>query len=517
MPMTGAAATDVLKKYLEEWQDNQTEVATIDSWYRGKNETPWMPRHFTEEYQDLQARSVTPWLQLVVTSVAQALYVEGYRRADSDNAAAWRIWQANGLDARQISVHRASLGYGISYVTVLPGEVNGGPMPVIRGRSPLSMEAWYDDPAGDEWPVYAIRGELLSETPRVTRLWLYDAEAVYTFEVKGERQAQAVEFVTVDEHGAGVCPVIRFCQNLDLDGRSFGEVEPFIPLAARIDQDTFDRLVVQRFGAWIVRTISGMDLDTDDPTLTEAENLAAAEAAAKKLRVSDFLVSNDPETKFGSLPASPLDGYIKSRDADIRDLAAVSQTPPHHLLGVVANLSAEALAAAESSLSRKVEERKHAFGESWEQVLRLAAFISGDSEGAKDFEAEVRWRDMESRSLAQTADALGKLATMLGVPVEMLWEKVPGWTQQDVTRAKELAENADPFAGLMNDLNGAAQSDGEASDLKARFDALGVAIRAGVDPADAARRLGLEGIGFTGAIPTSLRVPQSDAGSLEDA
>jgi hypothetical protein len=41
--------------------------------------------------------------------------------------------------------------------------------------------------------------------------------------------------------------------------------------------------------------------------------------------------------------------------------------------------------------------------------------------------------------------------------------------------------------------------------MKATFDALGVAIRAGVEPADAARRLGLDGISFTGAMPVSLR------------
>lgn len=54
-----------------------------------------------------------------------------------------------------------------------------------------------------------------------------------------------------------------------------------------------------------------------------------------------------------------------------------------------------------------------------------------------------------------------------------------------------------------------------AQDLKAKFEALGVAVRAGVDPDDAARRLGLEGIRFTGAVPVSLRLPTAEAASLE--
>jgi len=46
-------------------------------------------------------------------------------------------------------------------------------------------------------------------------------------------------------------------------------------------------------------------------------------------------------------------------------------------------------------------------------------------------------------------------------------------------------------------------------------DALGVLIRAGVDPAEAARRVGLAGLAFTGAVPVSLRLPESDAAQLE--
>ncbi|MCQ9367348.1 hypothetical protein NQ036_03685 [Brevibacterium sp. 91QC2O2] len=52
--------------------------------------------------------------------------------------------------------------------------------------------------------------------------------------------------------------------------------------------------------------------------------------------------------------------------------------------------------------------------------------------------------------------------------------------------------------------------------MKARFDALGIAIRSGVDPDDAARRLGLTGVKFTGAIPVSFRPPRTEADDLED-
>jgi hypothetical protein len=131
----------------------------------------------------------------------------------------------------------------------------------------------------------------------------------------------------------------------------------------------------------------------------------------------------------------------------IRHLAAVSQTPPHYLLGQIANLSAEALTAAETALSRKVEEFKHSFGESWERVFRLAAEMEGEISSAEDFEGEVKWRDMENRSMAQAADALGKLGDNLGIPKRGLWPRVPGATARELELWEELADQ-DPEIAL---------------------------------------------------------------------
>lgn len=52
--------------------------------------------------------------------------------------------------------------------------------------------------------------------------------------------------------------------------------------------------------------------------------------------------------------------------------------------------------------------------------------------------------------------------------------------------------------------------------MKAKFDALGVAVRAGVDPRAAAVRLGLGDIAFTGAVPVSLRLPEDKTVDLEE-
>jgi len=76
--------------------------------------------------------------------------------------------------------------------------------------------------------------------------------------------------------------------------------------------------------------------------------------------------------------------------------------------------------------------------------------------------------------------------------------------------------SAQPAAASTTQESVAQSRSSDTADLKAKFDALGIAIRAGVDPGDAANRVGLSGVKFTGAIPVSLRVPESDAVTLED-
>lgn len=493
----------------------RTRLNRIDRWYRWDHDQPHSPRHATREYQDLATRAQTPLLGLVVTTVAQNLYVEGYRSSDDpDNSSPWASWQANGMDSRQIALHRAALAYGESNASVLPGvdPLTGDAMAVIRGISPRNMSTFWLDMANDDYPVYAIHAvdAKVNGAPGWD-LRVYDDRRTWKF--LSDRSMQSVTYVEFDEHDVGVCPIVRYCNSLDLEGRVDGEVDPFIPVAARIDQTTFDRIVVQRFASWKVRTIAGMTKPETLDGETEAEYLARTKL---RLMVDDILVASDPDTKFGTLDETPLDGFIKAAEFDIRTLAAVSQTPAHEMLGGMINLSAEALAAARASLSAKVDERRHMFGESHEKTMRLAAAVNGDEAGARDTSSQVRWKDTEIRSLAQASDALGKLAQMLGVPVQMLWEKIPGFTQQDVDRAKALAEQGGSLDALMRELaNGQTSAEAGGGSVKAQADALGVMIRAGVSPESAAERAGMSGVEFTGAVPVSLRLPETDAAGLE--
>ncbi len=447
-PMNHASAIGMAREHFHEFLAQRADAQVAEDWIRGDNAQPSKPLQATREYGELQDRSPTPWLGLVVTSVAQSLYAEGHRpRKGREDSKVWKkLWQPNGMDARQIAVHRGALGHGLAFVKAKEGtnQLSGEKVTSLRGVSALRMAAFYQDLVLDEFPMFTIEAEPEKINGNLGwRVWLTDEEAEYELVTADVEGKEKWTYITHTSHNAGVPPVVRFANNPDLEGNSHSDIVPFIPLASRIDQDTFDRLIVQRFGSWKVRYIAGM-------AKPSSEEQARLQAIA--LRMEDLLISPDHETKFGTLDASDLEGYIKARDADIRDLAAVTQTPPHHLLGLSPNVSAEGLVEAQAGLMRKVDERKHLFGESWERVLRLGAHMSGMETEASDFESQMLWKDTESRSLAQSADALGKLAQMLGVPFEMLWERIPGWTSKDTEDAKKLVEEQRAADMLMQEL-----------------------------------------------------------------
>lgn len=434
--LTESDAEKTATRLLEVFKKEKERVDRIDRYVRGDHQKPYTPKNATSEYKLLAERSVTNFLPLVVDVLAQVFFIEGYRPSDkAENTQAWEtIWQPNGLDARQAAIYRGALNHGTAYVTVLPGD----PVPVVRGVSARRMIAGYADPAEDVWPLFAVRVDPLPDGKQ--RVRLYDDEAVY--ELGADTEGGALTFDKVlGEHKAGVCPVVRFTDHLDLDGRARGEVEPLIPIQDRINQTAFDLLIAQTYGSFKVRTIAGLDA-------TKVTDANGNEISPVELSIKRFLTSPDADTKFGQLDESSLSGYIESLDLSVRHIATISQTPPHNLLGQMVNISAEALVAAESGKARKTDELKLGFGESTEQFMRLAASLLGDTVNAEDDSAQVVWRDTEARALSSTADALGKMATMLGVPPQALWERIPGVTLTDVERWKAIAKETDGLAQL---------------------------------------------------------------------
>ena len=438
---------------LAELAARQAILRTHFAYYEGDHPLPRAPKAARDAYKRLLRQSRTNWVQLVVDAVAERLAVVGFRFGDqAGDADAWRIWQANGLDADSELAQTDALTCGVNYVSVWPDE--GSPVGVtIAAEHPYQTVIAFD-PDRRRHRLAALKA--WSE-PGVLRCWLVlpeasfewvaDARALETVRADDSRAVSASwTLVDESENVMGVVPFVelrpwprtRPLKVGELPGRS--EMDGVIDIQDRINTTILNRMIATEYAAFRQKWATGLQLPTArDPVTGEEVVDAAGNPTVEspfEIAVDRLLVAEDAAVKFGEFGESELAGYIKSVEADVQHLAAITKTPPHYLLGAIVNASGDALKAAETGLVSKVRRRAGHFGESWEEVMRLAFTAAGDARAA-DFEAEVIWADFETRSEGETVDALVKMAS-LGVPREVLWQRW-GASPQEVERWKRMA------------------------------------------------------------------------------
>ncbi|MFP3990660.1 phage portal protein [Streptomyces sp. E11-3] len=464
--MNGNELTKVVQWLLAGRRAETGRLTLVHEYLKNRVCDIYVPKSATAEYRKLVEQARFNILPLLVSSVAQGLFVDGYRPSGSvDNSPVWdAFWQPNRMDARQTGLYRAALQYGLSYAVVLPGE--DGKPPVITPYSPRRLTALYADPINDEWPEYAVSIgtprpviDAASPTEMVVTITVLDDEFTYTVDVPAAVvmpqtnreyadplpfEGLAIDYakVKVETHGLGVCPVVRFLESHDdLDDGPQGIVYPMLPAQRQLNQTTFGLLMAQQYAAFKQRWVTGMAIAEDaDGNPVEPWNAA----------VNRVWQSDSPDTKFGEFGQTDLGGYLDSRDKTLLYVASARQIPPHTLVvgNAVSNVSAEALAALEAGHQLDIGEHKTSFGESVEQLLRLGGKAMGDETTWEDTSAQVVWRDTTPRSLAQVADALGKLATQLDIPPRALWERIPGVTDTDIQRWESMAGDRDALGDV---------------------------------------------------------------------
>ncbi|GAB3115665.1 hypothetical protein GCM10027160_23340 [Streptomyces calidiresistens] len=419
MALTTSETEDAARDLLRMRGAERPRLEQIRTYLTGDPTLTWLPQGVPQEVRALAAISRVNIVKLVADSTVQSMYVDGYTSAAADKRI-WEIWQRNRMDRKQIGVHRAASVYGAGYVTVLPGK----PVPVMRPHSPRYLTAAYGD--DDDWPVYGL---LHRGGPK----WrLFDDQHVHELETSsddGNRLVHKGKF----EHEQDVCPIVRYLATEDLDDPVVGEIEPLFQLQDQINITTFLLLVAQHYGAHKQRYILGW--------------MAKSEEQKLKVAASTLLtIPRKPgDVEVGEFAATDLSGYIESREATLRHLAVISQTPANELLGQLVQLSAEALDAVNASNQRKITERQTVIGEAHEQALGQAGSLLGIP---VDPFAEIAWKDTERRKLPTVVAALAVLAEKLGVPERELWQMVPGVSQSQTRRWEAAAgHDATPGAG----------------------------------------------------------------------
>jgi len=418
---------DVLTKSLSERVDDldskRAELERLDAYFRDGNfDALDVPAKARRELWQIVKQGVTPWLRLVTETTAERLIVDGFRSADTDAVESefWRWWQGNRLDGRQMPHAVEVLKSGYSFVSVWAGEEEDesdeSPIPLIVPDSPLRVDVQYDGPDPFEaTSAVKVRGRYA---------WLYpDTTIVHAFEWVRGKWVQVGEV----ENTLGEIPFVKFRANPDTDGGHVSDLHGAIPIQDRINRTTVDRLLAQAFSAFRQRWATGLVLDADD----DGKAVEPFNSAVDRLWITE-----DEGARFGEFSEATLSNYVGAIAADVEHLAAVTRTPPHYLLGQIVNVNAEALTAAETGLTRKVQSHQQTQGEAWEDVFRLAAKAAGREDLIRD-DLETVWRRTETVSDAQRVDA-GLKKKGLNVPTEAIWEDDLGASPQTVERWRRL-------------------------------------------------------------------------------
>lgn len=413
----------------------------FDVYYTGDHPLPDAPAGARLEYLRLMRLSRSNWTELIVDAVAERLVVDGVRFGNQPAADLdiWQnIWQPNHLDAEHGSVHTEALIGGAAYTLVWPNASAGidGPASITaehpsevivetypgnRYRRRAGLKAYSDN--GVDYCTLWL--DVDGETPAMVYKWARGAG-----ETEWRPHADPGDPGTSFVNPLGAVPLVPFLNKRRMTGPGISELAGGITdMQDRINETIFNRLTAGRFAAFRQRWATGLEIPTNPETGKPIEPFRSA--------IDRLWIAEDKEVAFGEFGATDLSPYIKSVESDIQHLAAVSRTPPHYLLGQSGAFpSGESLKATETGLNKKVSARMLAFGESWEETIRLALAAQQDARAA-DTSLEVIWRDPESKGLGELVDALTKLAG-LGVPQEALWERY-GASQQEIGRWRAQA------------------------------------------------------------------------------
>lgn len=404
-----SVASDLWKLHHAEMSDHDK----VRGYLKGTMGRPTLPEGANDELKELARMAVKNVTTLVVDSFVQSLAVTGFRSPSSQaDAGAWAIWQRERMDARQDSVIRPSVAHGASYLRLRKDDA--GAVHFIP-RSPRQALAVYEDPDTDEWPEYVLDTRVVKVNGAYGRVGtLSDGEADYPVEIRGRSQGASVSAGEGEPHGFDVCPVVRFVNDRDAEDAVVGEVLPLVGDQRAINAVNMDRLIVSRFGAFPQKYVFGWAAEDSD----ELARMSAMRTWAIDVPGQDV--------KVGAFPAADPEAYNKILDEMVAHVAVKARVQVHALTGNLSNVGAETVALIDAPNQRKVLSKQRSFGESWEQALRKAAEFEG-LEVPED--AEVKWRETESRSFAQVVDGISKLVAS-GVPIEAMVDQIPGLTQQ---------------------------------------------------------------------------------------
>lgn len=434
-------------------QAKQEVFAYKEMYTFGPHPAPNGDHRYVRALHDLQSKTKTNYIQLVVNSPVQRMRVKGFRfgetKADED---ARLVWMANDMDYQMESFLMDAAIYGESFLLVSePDEDTGEPVitaesarvshvfpdPVRPTRALAAIRTWKD--------VFLQRIIAVVYLPGVDYVWLgpKNTEADYNT----MNSIGSYELVAVNPNPLGEVPLVR----TEWRSRCRGEADDVFSVQDRINHTILDRLVISKAQAYNQRWVTGSPGINKDKK--SKNNDAPFDPGADMLWAIP-----SPDAKFGQFEAADIKQLLEAIRDDVIDMASLTQTPAHYLMGKMQNVSGDTLTQAESGFVAKVKMRQRSVGWGIEKAMKLAFAHKGQMDKATSIDAEVIWQDPEVRNRAELADAALKeaqvfstappfaipvIAERMGLEPDQIEELVAAaeeWQQEQQQREEQMLE-----------------------------------------------------------------------------
>jgi hypothetical protein len=432
----------------------QYDLRLSNLYYTGMNIVPSLGISVPPELEML--RAVLGWCAAGVDARSERLQVMGYRMPGQTtvDSGMQEIWQDNNFDSESILVHNEAMNFGRSYVIVGVGD-NGDPL--LTPESATNMIGSWDLRRRELSAAY----QSYLDVDPTSDTYLQQLSTLYTRNstiqlVNYQGKGWAVQ--DRNDHNQGIVPVVMFAVNQSIHNR-LGQST--MTAAWRNTQDRACRLL-QR-----------MDISSEFFAAPKVWLLGTTEQAFQK---KDGSIASAWETFIGRISAiqadahgnlpdvkqtagSSPDGFIASLDKETRIMAGHTCLSPE-FLGMFSDgnpSSADAIRMSDFRLKTTADRLATIFGESWEQVMRIAMQVAGGdgfSDDARQMETDWSYTGIPTPN-ADAVTVTTQIAAGMIPPTSDDALAACGWTPvqrariaQDLEKQRGLQVIAGAMAGM---------------------------------------------------------------------
>lgn len=462
---TEAEALQLVALLENELIRRRTIVDRNACYYRGEQPLKFASKEFQKYHADRYVDFSDNWVQVVSDSPVERLTTIGIKSVGEEKAdvESWRIWQTNALDADSQLGFLGAVNAARSFVLVW-GDPDDEDTPCVtfedasqcvvvyepgsRRKRRAAMKKWQD--GNMDYATLYLPDEVWKFRRPLQRMDKSPQMASVDEELKTWEPRELADEPNPQDNPMGVVPMVELPNKPMLAEDPISDVTGVVPMQDAVNLLWAQLFTASDYASFPQRVVLGAEMPKMPILNDKGVQIGERPVDLAKFAVDRVLFITGQDAKIAEWQAANLKAYSDIIEVAVGHIAAQTRTPQHYLIGKMANLSGDALIAAETGLVKRVQEKQLWYGQAIREMFGLIALAQGNKAKAKVITGgTVLWADAESRSQAQLADALLKLR-QIGFPFEWIAARY-GLTPPEVVdliAMKQREADMDPTAAM---------------------------------------------------------------------